>query len=61
MLPACSVPGKCADRLNLLCHRHDTRMLLRAALFRLAAGQGRKPGPCGLRPVPCLHFSPTAA
>ncbi len=26
-----------------------------------AAGQGRKPGPCGLRPVPCLHFSPTAA
>ena len=23
-------------------------------------GKGRKPGPCGLRPVPCLHCSPIA-
>ncbi|AGN88357.1 hypothetical protein H650_00625 (plasmid) [Enterobacter sp. R4-368] len=28
------------------------RMLLRAAVFPPAAGKGRKPGPCGLRPVP---------
>ncbi|QAB32568.1 hypothetical protein EPK90_22610 (plasmid) [Pantoea ananatis] len=44
-----------------VCGQQAIRMLLRAALFRLAAGQDRKPGPCGLRPVPCLHFSPTAA
>ncbi len=43
------------------CGQPEMRRLLRAALCRLAAGQGRKTGPCGLRPVPCLHFSPTAA
>ncbi len=44
-----------------VCGQQAIRMLLRAALFRLAAGQDRNPGSCGLRPVPCLHFSPTAA
>ncbi len=43
------------------CGQQAIRRLLRAALCRLAAGQGRKPGPCGLRPVPCLHFSPTTS
>ncbi|PBK00665.1 hypothetical protein CMR03_08870 [Pantoea allii] len=43
------------------CGQPGTRRLLRAALLRLSAGEGRKPWPCGLRPVPCLHFSPTAS
>ncbi|WP_262287863.1 hypothetical protein [Pantoea sp. Marseille-Q5743] len=34
------------------CGQNEIRMLLRAASFRHAAGQGRKPDPCGLRPVP---------
>lgn len=44
-------------------HTADLRRLgeLRAALFRHGAGQGRKPGPCGLRPRRCsrtLRFPP---